>query len=122
MKNKKPNDFKYLMDFFPLDASMLQMLNEVSEWARKQNYEESAVNTFPQLADYYLIAHAKSSGHTIVTHEIPSSSTRKIKIPNVCIRLKIKYITPYQMLRKESAHFIQPPEHSPVQIYSTKLN
>ena len=92
--------------FLSLDASVLQMLNEVSDWVRSQNYEDAAVNTFLQVADYYLVACAKSNGHTIVTHEIPSNSPKKIKIPNVCIGLKIKCMTPYEMLRKERAHFI----------------
>lgn len=41
-----------------------------------------------------------------MTHEIPSNSTKKIKIPDACIGLGIKCITPYEMLRTERAfHF-----------------
>lgn len=42
----------------------------------------------------------------MVTHEVPSGSTRKIKIPNVCIGLGIKCMTPFQMLRVEGARFV----------------
>jgi len=42
------------------------------------------------VADYYLVAQAKAGNHTIVTHEIPSASARKIKIPDACIGLGIK--------------------------------
>jgi hypothetical protein len=42
----------------------------------------------------------------VVTHEIPSASTRKIKIPDACIGLGIKFMTPYEMLRRERARFI----------------
>jgi len=33
-------------------------------------------------------------------------STKKIKIPNACIGLGIKFMTPYQMLRREKARFV----------------
>ncbi len=42
----------------------------------------------------------------VVTHEIPSASTRKIRIPDACIGLGIKFMTPYEMLRRERARFI----------------
>jgi hypothetical protein len=41
-----------------------------------------------------------------VTHEVPSASTRKIKIPDACIGLGIKCMTPYEMLRRERARFV----------------
>jgi len=59
-----------------------------------------------QVADYYLVTHALAHGHTVVTHEIPSDSAKRIKIPNVCIGLKIKVMTPYAMLRHERARFV----------------
>ncbi len=61
------------------------------------------------MADYYLVAHAKAGGHIVVTHEVPSASTRKIKIPDACIGLRIKCMTPYEMLRHERARFILGP-------------
>jgi hypothetical protein len=48
-------------------------------------------------------------GHTVVTHEVPSASTRKIKIPDACIGLGIDFMTPYQMLRRERARFVLGP-------------
>lgn len=81
-------------------------LGAVSAWAGGQRYEPSAVNTFLQVADYYLVAQAHAGGHTVVTHEIPSASTRRIKIPDVCIGLGVKCMTPYEMLRRERARFI----------------
>jgi hypothetical protein len=44
--------------------------------------------------------------HTVVTHEVPSASTRKIKIPDACIDLGINFMTPFQMLRREGARFV----------------
>ena len=74
--------------------------------AKHLHYEPAAVNTFLQIADYYLVAHALAHGHTVVTHEVASPSTKKIKIPNACIGLGIKCVTPYEMLRHERARFI----------------
>src|SRR6266508_6077111 len=94
-------------DFFlKPDAALLPALGAVSAWAAAQSYEPAAVNTFLLVADYYLVAHALAHGHTVVTHEIASTSTKKIKIPDACIGLGIKCMTPYEMLRRERARFV----------------
>lgn len=95
--------------FLPPDQLVLPALSEVSVWVNGQGYEAAGVNTFLQVADYYLVAHAKAHDMTVVTHEIPSESVRKVKIPNVCIGLGIKFMTPYEMLRVEKARFILGP-------------
>ncbi len=92
--------------FLPPGADVFSALAQVSQWATDQNYESAAVNTFLQVADYYLVAQALAGGHTVVTHEVPSASTRKIKIPDACIGLGIKCMTPYAMLRRERARFV----------------
>ena len=92
--------------FLEPDVEMLPALSTVSSWATSQNYEAAAVSTFLQVADYYLVAHALAHGYTLVTHEIASSTTKKIKIPNVCIGLRIKCMTPFEMLRRERARFV----------------
>lgn len=95
--------------FLKPDSLMLPALGSVSNWVTSQSYEPAAVNTFLQIADYYLVAHALAYNYTVVTHEIASSSTKKIKIPNVCIGLGIKSMSPYEMLRRERARFILGP-------------
>ena len=98
-------------DFFlKPDPKLLTALSTVSAWAAGQSYEPAAVNTFLQVADYYLVAQALVNGDTVVTHEIASSSTKKIKIPDACIALGIKCVTPYEMLRTERARFILGPK------------
>ena len=92
--------------FLKPDSTMLPALGSVSAWATAQNYEPAAVNTFLQVADYYLVAYALAHEHTVVTHEKASPSTKKIKIPNVCIGLSIKCMTPFEMLRHERARFV----------------
>jgi len=95
--------------FIKPDTAMLPALGRVSAWAIRQQYEPAAVNTFLQIADYYLVAHALAHGHTVITHEIASTSTKKIKIPDACIGLSIKCMTPFGMLRSERARFVLGP-------------
>lgn len=87
-------------------AAVAPSLAAVSAWASGQRYESSAVSTFLQVADYYLVSQAHAGGHTVVTHEVPAASPRKIKIPDACLGLGIKCITPYEMLRVERARFV----------------
>ena len=95
--------------FLKPDPTLVPALGKVSAWATSQSYEPAGINTFLQVADYYLVAHALAHQSTIVTHEIASPSTRKIKIPNACIGLEIKCMTPYEMLRRERARFVLAP-------------
>jgi Domain of unknown function (DUF4411) len=92
--------------FLKPDPLMLPSLGSVSTWATTQGYDQAAVNTFLQVTDFYLVAHALAHGHTVVTHEIAAASTKKIKIPNACIGLNIKCMTPFEMLRCEQARFV----------------
>jgi len=96
--------------FVKPDAAMLPALGSVSAWATGQRYEPAAVNTFLQVADYYLVAQSLAHGHTVVTHEIVSTSTKRIKIPDACIGLGIKCMTPFEMLRRERARFVLGPQ------------
>ena len=98
-------------EFFLIpEAAMLPTLQSVSTWATSQHYEPAAVSTFLQVADYYLVAHALAHEHTVVTHEVASISVKKIKIPNACIGLGIRCVTPFEMLRRERARFILEPQ------------
>ncbi len=92
--------------FLKPDPAMLPALGSVSIWATQQGYEPAAVSTFLQVADYYLVAHALAHKQTLVTHEVASTSTKRIKIPNACIGLGIKFMTPFEMLRHERARFV----------------
>ena len=92
--------------FLKPDAVILPKLSAVSNWVGSQNYEPAAVSTFLQLADYYIMAYALAYKYTVVTHEIISTSIKKVKIPNVCIGLGVKCMTPYEMLRHERARFV----------------
>jgi len=92
--------------FVPPDEKLLTALSTVSEWVSKQQYRPAAISMFLQDTDYYLVAHALAHGHTVVTHEVPSDGVKRVKIPNVCIGMKVKCMTPFEMLRKERARFV----------------
>ena len=44
--------------FLKPDAAIVPSLQATSQWAAGQGYDPAAVNTFLQVADYYLLAHA----------------------------------------------------------------
>jgi len=92
--------------FLPPDVQVVAAFGTVSSWVIQQDYDPAAVNTFLQVADYYLIAHALAHGFVIVTHEVPASTRKKVKIPNVCIGLGIRHMNPFDMLRREGAKFV----------------
>lgn len=92
--------------FRPPDEATFASFAAVTAWGQKQRYEISAVSTFLQKADYYLVSQAHAGKHTVVTHEVPSASTYKIKIPDVCIGMRVKCMSPYEMLRHERAKFM----------------
>ena len=92
--------------FRPTDATAIAHFGEISTWVTGQKYEPAAINTFLQVADFYLVAHAMGGGHVMVTHEVAANSPKRIKIPNVCIGLGLRFMTPYEMLRIEKARFV----------------
>lgn len=95
--------------FLPPDNAVLAAAPRLSAWATGQDYAPAAVNTFLQVADYWLVAFAAAHQHIVVTHEVPANSPKKIKIPNACVGLGVRFMTPYQMLRTERARFVLGP-------------
>jgi hypothetical protein len=87
-------------------AALAPHFTQVSTWATGQQYTPAAINTFLQVADFYLLAHALAGNHVVVTHEVSANSPGRIKIPNACVGLGVRFMTPYQMLRTEQARFV----------------
>lgn len=92
--------------FLAPQPAVVPSLTAVSTWANGQQYEMAAVSTFLQVADYYLVSQARADKHVVVTHEVPAATKRKIKIPDVCIGMGIKFMSPFEMLRLERARFV----------------
>lgn len=94
-------------DFFlDPDVEVIARLSELSLWATKQDFMESAVAEFFESADYYLIAHALAHNDIVVTHEVGSNSKKRIKIPTACEALHVPILNPFEMLRREHAEFV----------------
>jgi len=94
--------------FVSPSAATVPSLQVTSVWASNSGYEPAAVSTFLQVADYYLVAQALELQCTVVTHEVVSNGTRRIKIPNACLGMNVRYVTPFAMLRAEKARFVLP--------------
>ncbi|MXX94370.1 MAG: DUF4411 family protein [Gammaproteobacteria bacterium] len=93
--------------FFLLpDERVMDSVQQVNEWVIHKQYRESAIRIFQQDADSWLIAHALALRSTVVTHEVPADTAKKVKMPNVCTGLKLISMSPYEMLRRERANFV----------------
>lgn len=92
--------------FLKPDAALQTALGTVASWATSRQYEPTAISTFFQVADYYLVAYALAHKHVVVTHEVPTTSNKRIKIPNACIGVGVQHMTPFEMLRREKARFV----------------
>lgn len=82
--------------------------------ALKQIYEANPVHQFlvdntksRSLADPWVIAHAIKEKATVVTKEekITAADTTKIKIPNVCDNMGVRWINDYQFVDELSIRF-----------------
>lgn len=92
--------------FLKPDSEALKGMTQVSQWVTENGYTPAAVNNFLQVADYWLVSHALAHGLAVVTHEKPADTPNKVKIPNVCVGLGVKVMTPFEMLRHERARFV----------------
>ncbi len=92
--------------FLPAQPEDLTALRTVAAWAHGHGYTPSGVEEFVEAADYYLVGQALSLGYTVVTREKPENSLHRVKIPNACIAVGVKCITPFEMLRAERARFV----------------
>ena len=93
--------------FVPPAAPDLAALGQVAQFINDhQTYTPAAKQGFLDCSDYLVVSQALAGGHTVITHEKPENSIKRIKIPSVCVALNLKYMTPWQMLRTERARFI----------------
>ena len=93
--------------FPPVGPDTLPGLSRVAAWVQGQSYSAAAISTFLQEADYYVIGQALIHGHVVVTRETPApGSKHRIKIPDVCVGLGIKFMNSHTMLRVERARFV----------------
>ena len=100
--------------FLTPEQATFPAMSAVANWVNSYpKYSAAAKSIFLQVADYYLVSQALAGRHIVVTHETPADSINRIKIPNVCIGLKVEYMSPFQMLRREHARFVLPSAAAP---------
>jgi hypothetical protein len=77
----------------------------------QQQFTPAAKAEFSQKADAWLIAYAKVTGKTLVTHEVFNAEIRrKVPIPNVCQAFDVDHVDTFEMLSTLGAsyHWNQP--------------
>ncbi len=94
-------------DFFKDTSVVMSEYGKVSAWAISKNshYLPKAINEFLNAdeADAFLIAYslAEPLNRFIVTHEVSApQKISKIKIPDCCNALNVKYVTTIEMFRE----------------------
>lgn len=93
--------------FLSPDKHVVAALETVSNWVNSQSYTPAAIAEFFAAADYWLVGHALATGYTVVTHEVSvPSSKKKVKIPDACNGVGVKWTNPFDMLEKQGALFV----------------
>ena len=90
--------------FVDEDGPVQKAMTEVSDHVMK-TYEEHHAAEFLRGADPWLVAHAKVSSAVVVTFEKRQPGASRVKIPNVCAELGIRFVDPYDMLEELEAAF-----------------
>ena len=94
-------------DFFKVTTDVIKEYGKVTEWTMSMNrhYMPKAINEFLDAdeADAFLVAYslADRSNRYIVTQEVSAPlKISKIKIPDCCKALGVRYTTTIEMFRK----------------------
>jgi hypothetical protein len=92
----------------PATAISIDILRNLSAWANGgSQYSAAAVAEFLSVADYFLVAHARTVNATVVTNEVPAPAAKKrIKVPDACNALGVGYLSPFDMMRAEGVRLI----------------
>ena len=95
--------------FLAIDQATQASLTQLATWATAPGrpYSQAAVAEFLASADYRLVAYAHAHDHVVVTHEVPApDAVKRVKIPDACRALGVKWVNPFTMLRTESVRFV----------------
>ena len=83
------------------EGTVLQNYQDIANLVvQNTQYKESETDRFLSRADPWLIAAGKALNATIVTQEVLSGEgTRKVKIPDICQQVGVKYVNLFDMMR-----------------------
>ena len=87
VENKLPATF-----FLPLNAAVMSKYQDTQIWAAQTGqFTESALQTFANVADAYIVATAAANDMTLVTYEKSNTGSKKrVLIPDVCNALGVR--------------------------------
>ena len=88
LKQNAPKSF-----YLSLDADVMAQYTITQNWAKSNSvYTQTALNTFANVADAYLVATAAAKQMTLVTYEGSSPNSKKrVMIPDACNALGVRY-------------------------------
>ena len=97
MKNNSSDDF-----YIELDQDIMQKYIATQNWAtNSKKFKPTALQTFADVADAYIVATASAKGMTLVTYEKSNPmSTKRVMIPDVCQALNVQYCDLNKALRE----------------------
>ncbi len=83
------------------DGTVLQNYQDIANLVMKnEQYSDAEKGWFLSRADLWLIAAGKTFNATVVTQEkMPGKGTTKVKIPDICQQVGVKYVNLYDMMR-----------------------
>lgn len=93
--------------FLNPDERVVAGLTATSAWLNTSRYDGANRTMFLQAADYYLVGHAYGTVYTVVTHERPSTG-KKVKIPDACNAMQVKWASLWTLLHNEGVRFVLP--------------
>ncbi|WP_276782135.1 DUF4411 family protein [Actinomyces gerencseriae] len=89
-------------------AMDIDSMSRLADWTMHPDrpYRDSARAEFLNVADYYLVAQAHSTGAAVVTFELPApSSRRRVLIPDACRAMGVSYFEPFGVYRRLGLRF-----------------
>ncbi|MBE8183009.1 MAG: DUF4411 family protein [Candidatus Portiera sp.] len=108
VNNPKLNKFFTSANFVNLQDNIRIIENGLAS----KNYDPSAIFDFLKGTDCYLVAYAMRASATekidyiVITEEVASNSTMKIKIPDVCKIADTEYNSFIGLIKKENPKFV----------------
>lgn len=79
---------------------------DIVQFIMSQSFSPANRDQFLAKADPWLIAKAKTTGATVVTHESwLNDATKKVKVPNICKQFGVRCIDTFEFLRETQVKF-----------------
>jgi hypothetical protein len=80
---------------------------KVARWANGAGYAQGAVATFLGAGDFFLVSQALTLNYAVITNEKPEPGSKKrIKIPDACNAVGVRWMNSFQLLKQENVRFV----------------